>query len=336
MNAPDTPDGVPQAPPPPGPAPPHARSPAPPSRDRRRRRRRTARRAAPRATTRARPDAGTSGKASEIANSLFGAGSFIVGLMLYTGFVHSRAYYGYFRLDVFAVGFDPIEMALRSLRLATFPVLMTLSLVGVLPVLPQLLPSLGVPDRTVRAVARAARAVARAHLAFVAAGLLLMLAWRYGHPWSFRWAAPLLVAVGLLLGQSDAATTAPGHRHRPGHRAVAVIAASLFLMWVVALAAGELGRQDAHRDAGQLVRRVSVVVLSTDTLSMNGPGLKVEDLGKDTHFRYRYSGLRLLVERERRYYLLPLGWRHDTDATYVVEDDDDIRIDLYPGTQPGR
>ncbi len=32
----------------------------------------------------------------------------IVGLMLYTGFVHSRAYYGYFRLDVFAVGFDEI------------------------------------------------------------------------------------------------------------------------------------------------------------------------------------------------------------------------------------
>ncbi|MET9386918.1 hypothetical protein ABZY09_39300 [Streptomyces sp. NPDC002928] len=256
--------------------------------------------------------------------------------MLYTGFVHSRAYYAYFHLDVFAVGFDPIEMVLRSLRLATFPVLITLSLVGILPRLPELLPSLGVPSRIVRRVNRASRAVARAHLAFVAAGVILMLSWRYGQPWSFRWAAPLLVAVGLLLGQSNAAGPAAGRQSRPWHRAVPVVTASLFLMWVVALAAGQLGRQDARQDAEQLVRRVSVVVLSTEQLTIKGPGLKAEDLGKGRHYRYRYSGLRLLVERDRRYYLLPLDWNHDTDATYVIEDDESIRIDLYPGTQPRR
>ncbi|MEU4999928.1 hypothetical protein [Streptomyces sp. NPDC021622] len=277
-----------------------------------------------------------SGKAAEIANSVFGAGSLILALMLYTGFVHSRAYYAYFHLDVFSVGFDPVEMALRSLRLATFPVLITLSLAGILPRLPGLLPSLGLPGRITRRVDGAARAVARAHLAFVAAGVILLLAWRFGQPWSFRWAAPLLVAVGLLLGQSGAAGRAAGSPSRPWHRAVPVITASLFLMWVVALAAGELGRQDARHDAEQLVRRVSVVVLSTEQLSIRGPGLKAEDLGKDRHFRYRYSGLRLLVERDRRHYLLPLNWHHDTDATYVIEDDENIRIDLYPGTQPRR
>ncbi|MGW4034415.1 hypothetical protein ACWEFL_34835 [Streptomyces sp. NPDC004838] len=256
--------------------------------------------------------------------------------MLYTGFVHSRSYYAYFRLDVFAVGFDPIEMALRSLRLATFPVLITLSLVGVLPRLPQVLPSLGVPNRIVRRVSRASHAVARAHFAFVVAGVILMLSWRFGQPWSFRWAAPLLVAVGLLLGQSSAAGPAVGHRSRPWHRAVPIATAGLFLMWVVALAAGQSGRLDARQDADQLVPRVSVVVLSTEQLSMRGPGLKAEDLGEGRHFRYRYSGLRLLVERDRRYYLLPLGWNHDTDATYVIADDDSIRIDLYPGTQPRR
>ncbi|MFE0133343.1 hypothetical protein ACFWY6_17505 [Streptomyces sp. NPDC059037] len=59
-----------------------------------------------------------SGKATEIANSVFGAGSLILALMLYTGFVHGRAYYAYFHLDVFSVGFDPVEMALRSSAMA--------------------------------------------------------------------------------------------------------------------------------------------------------------------------------------------------------------------------
>lgn len=44
-----------------------------------------------------------------------------------------------------------------------------------------------------------------------------------------------------------------------------------------------------------------------------------------------------LAERNQRYYyLLPLGWQHRTDPTYIVVDDDSMRIELFPGTQPPR
>ncbi|MET7763301.1 hypothetical protein ABZS71_15195 [Streptomyces sp. NPDC005393] len=108
-------------------------------------------------------------------------------------------------------------------------------------------------------------------------------------------------------------------------------------MWVVAEAAGQLGTRDARADAQHLVRRPAVVALSTERLSMTGPGgLRAEDLGPRVHFRYRSSGLRLLLERGSRYYLLPLGWNHRTDPTYVMEDDDSVRIELLPVTQRRR
>lgn len=275
------------------------------------------------------------GNPVELANSALGAGSFIVALMLFAGFVHSSVYYGYFHLESSAIGFDSVELALRSLRLATFPVLITLALAIVLPRLPELLPALGVPAHLIRRIRRAGRVVARAYLAFVAAGVVLMLLWRYIQ--LFAWAAPLLVACGLLLGQTSAAAPVATRPRRPWDRALPVVGAALFLMWVVALAAGQLGRQDAERDAERVVERVAVLVHSTEQLSITGPpGLIIEDLGEGLHYRYRYSGLRLLVERDHRYYLLPLGWNHDTDPTYVIDDDETIRIELRPGTQPRR
>ncbi|MGA4840658.1 hypothetical protein [Streptomyces sp. G45] len=277
------------------------------------------------------------GSRLDYANSAIGAGSFVLGLMLYAGYLYVSAFYDYFRLGTFAVGFDSFEFALRSLRLVTLPVLTALALLFLVPHVPELLALLRVPERHLRRVRGLGRAVARLHLPLIATGVSLMLAWpRLG---SFQWAAPVCVAGGLLLGQSPAAVRgAPGRRGRrprPWERAVAVVVAGAFLMWVVALAAGELGRRDARHAADHLVTRVAVVVLSEDRLSMTGPGLVTEDLGKGLRYRYRYSGLRLLVERDHRYYLLPLRWRHDRDATFVIEDDDSVRVELRPGVRAG-
>ncbi|MCX5088269.1 hypothetical protein OOK36_05075 [Streptomyces sp. NBC_00365] len=268
----------------------------------------------------------------EFVNSATAVASFVGALMLYAGYIYTNAYFGYFQLESWAVGFDTFELIVRSLRLATLPALEVLALVLLVPRLPQLLVSLRVPERAVRRLQRACRSVARAYLAMVIAGIVLMLLWRWIQP--FRWAAPLFVAVGLLLGRTGVANPAGQSREPAWQRAASFLVAGLFLIWVVALVAGQLGTQDARHDADTLVRRVSVVVLSTDPLSIAPPGPKVEDLGKGAHYRYRYTGLRLLIERDHVYYLLPLGWKKKTDPTYVIEDNDSIRIELRPGTQP--
>jgi len=252
--------------------------------------------------------------------------------MLYAGYIYTNAYFGYFHLDSFAVGFSPFELVMRSLRLATLPMLEAMALALLIPAVPQLLSALRVPRRHIRRMRELGTAVARGHPGFVAAGVVLMLLWRWIQPVS--WVAPLLVAAGLLLGQSRLGDP-PGRRPgAPWRRAVSLLVAGLFLVWMVALVAGRLGREDARHDADQVVRRVAVVVLSTQPLSFAPPGPHVEDLGRGAHYRYRYSRLRLLIERDHRYYLLRQKWRKWTDPVYVIEDDDSVRIELGPGTQP--
>ncbi|MGY0486095.1 hypothetical protein [Streptomyces sp. WG-D5] len=262
----------------------------------------------------------------ELVNALVGAGSFVAGLMLYAGYIYTSAYFGYFRLNPFAVGFSTFELVMRSLRLAALPVLELLTFALLAPALPRLLTLLRVPDEHVERVRGVGAAAARAHLVPVAAGAVLMLLWRWIQP--YGWLAPLLVAAGLLLGLAPAAG-----RESVWERAVSLLVAGLFLIWVVALAAGQLGRQDAEDAAGQVVRRHSIVVLSTHRLSVAPPGPGATDLGEGAHYRYRYEGLRLLVERDRRYYLLPMDWDRDTDPVYVIEDDSSVRIEIRPGVR---
>jgi hypothetical protein len=269
----------------------------------------------------------------DLVNSVAGITSFAGALMLYAGYVYTNAYYGYFRLSAFSIGFSTFELVMRSLRLATLPVLEVMALALLVPALPRLLTLLHVPEHQIRRLRDLVRAVARAYLAFVVAGVLLMMMWRWIQP--FRWLAPLLVAGGLLVGLTRAARSTSRPRVRaPWERAGSLIVAGLFLVWVVALIAGQLGQQDAHRAADQVVRRVAVVVMSTERLDFAPPGPHYEDLGKAVHYRYRYTDLRLLLARDHRYYLLRVGWNHDTDPTYVIEDDDTIRIELRPGVLP--
>lgn len=254
--------------------------------------------------------------------------------MFYAGAVHSTAFYGHFRLQAFSLGFSFFEFVFRSIRLIRMPVLIALAVAVLAPKLPVLMTSLGVPRRPVRLARLAGHTLARHHGWIVLAGVCLMGLWPFIQP--YRWVAPCLVAGGILLGQSRPA--GPARAAQGGwHAGLPLVVAGLFLIWAVALAAGEQGERDARRVAEDLVRRTSVVVLSTERLSISGPpGLVSEDLGEGRHYRYRYSGLRLLVVRDKRYYLLPLGWKHRTDPTYVIEDDDSLRIELYPGTQPPR
>ncbi|MBZ9640017.1 hypothetical protein [Streptomyces sp. PSKA30] len=255
------------------------------------------------------------------------AGSVFSALMFYAGAMYNNAFYSYFRLQSFSLGLSFTEIALKSLQLITIPVLIVLTLAVIALRVPQVLASLGIPEQATRRVRRAGRALVRRHLLLVVAGVGLMALWPYISP--YGWTAPLVVVCGLLLGLTE------GAEQPAWQRGTSVATAALLLVWAVGMAASQQGRRAAEGTAEQLVRRTAVVVLSTDRMSMSGsPGPLVEDLGEAQHYRYRYSGLRLLVERDKRYYVLPLGWQHGTGPTYVIDDDDSVRIELYPGTRP--
>ncbi|MFE0463090.1 hypothetical protein ACFW1A_27930 [Kitasatospora sp. NPDC058965] len=256
---------------------------------------------------------------------------FLAALMFYAGAVYTNAYYSYFRVPVpgLALGFP--DFVLQSLHLVTVPVVAALVLVLMTANWRRLLAVLPVPDRVATAVRTTVTTVARCYLLVLAAGLVLLLFWQQIQP--HGWIAPVTLAAGLLLGQARAAY----HGHRPTglrERAVPVFAAGVLLAWAAVLYSAHLGKQDAEYVAGQVVRQPGVVLYSTRPLSLLGRGLLAEDLGERFPFRYRYTGLRLLIERGGRYYLLPVGWQRATDSLYVIRENDNTRVELTAGTQP--
>ncbi|MFG2287630.1 hypothetical protein ACGFOU_16425 [Streptomyces sp. NPDC048595] len=328
--------------------------------------------------------AGAERTASSLLGGVIAQASFLVAVMYFLGAVYMTAYYSYFRVDSFTLGFGFAEMAIQSLNVVTAP----LAIVSVLAVLALRhlattpAPAFGPAarsdaDRThqqrlIRTLRSGLAAVARAHLYLVGAGLILLLLWSWLG--EYRWMAPILLAVGVLLGQSpwarnraggggtaapsdadgggvvrtdtNGGTAAPSGTHGSAampspravpptmwSRAVPVFTAGLLVMWGLSLGTAGLGEREARQAAANLVRRPSVVLLSTDRISLAGPGVEVSDLGAKVHYRYRYTGLRRLIERNGRYYLLPLGWNHQTGPTYVIQESDDLRVELFPGTR---
>ncbi|MGW2411368.1 hypothetical protein ACWCV5_04160 [Streptomyces tubercidicus] len=297
------------------------------------------------------PPAGGERTAAGLLGIVVAQASFLVAIMYFLGAVYMTAFYSYFRLDAFNLGLGFAEMAMQSLNVVTAPT----AIVCVLAVLiARHLATASAPttqsdtdedgrERLIRTLESALRAVARAHLYIVGSGLALLLLW----PWlgAFRWTAPLLLGFGVALGQSswarsrsratDGGAAVPSAAAPSGtwSRAVPVFTAGLLVMWGLSLATGALGEREARRAAVNLVRHPAVVLLSTDRLSLAGPGLEVKDLGAKAHYRYRYTGLRRLIERNGRYYLLPLGWTYRTGPTYVIQDGGDLRVELLPGTQ---
>ncbi|MFF0087893.1 hypothetical protein ACFYR1_51085 [Streptomyces canus] len=117
--------------------------------------------------------------------------------------------------------------------------------------------------------------------------------------------------------------------------AVPIFAAGAFLFWAITLVAGQLGEQHAAHDGRNVVKRTGLVVFSAARigLSSRSPDLHFEDFGDAVRLRYRYTGLRLIVARDGRYYAVPIGWRARTDPVYVLRESDDLRVELTPGVQ---
>ena len=49
-------------------------------------------------------------------------------------------------------------------------------------------------------------------------------------------------------------------------------------------------------------------------------------------YRYRYSGLGLLIHADGRYFLLPDDWSRSNAVAIVIRDNDAIRVDFVRGS----
>lgn len=268
-------------------------------------------------------DAATLGKA------VVAQASFIAALMFYLGAIYTSAYYAYYHVSLSLLGFGFAQLVLQSLHLLRYEVLIVV-VVALLAIEASRNPGrLRLPRSLSRGLRAGWKLLAQWHLVVVAAGLALLVMWPYIQP--YAWTAPLTIALGLLLGQSR---TAQGDQPRQrGSRSVMILAAAAFLFWTVTQAAWQLGDHDARTRAREVVSWTGVVVHSTERLTFPTQSVAEEDFNTGWRHRYRYTGLRLLLERDGRYLVVPMDWDADTDPIYVVLEDANTWIGLTPGEQ---
>jgi hypothetical protein len=73
----------------------------------------------------------------------------------------------------------------------------------------------------------------------------------------------------------------------------------------------------------------SVALYSVQPLALAGPGLTVQSFPASSFYHYRYNGLRLLYVSSGTYYLLPVGWTRVFGLTYIITQNDQIRIVVF-------
>jgi hypothetical protein len=149
-----------------------------------------------------------------------------------------------------------------------------------------------------------------------------------------------LLAYGLhLRGRLDAlhasrpTEDAGGGPSRPSP-AAALVALLVVLsgFWTASEYAEELALGRAKTLEATIDSRPSVTVFAPQRLHIKAPGVVERRLrGADSAYRYRYSGLRLLVRSGGKYFLLPKDWSHATGAAIVLRDTRELRFEFEAG-----
>ncbi|MDO0935477.1 hypothetical protein QQY66_28815 [Streptomyces sp. DG2A-72] len=120
------------------------------------------------------------------------------------------------------------------------------------------------------------------------------------------------------------------NRHALAWVAVIVVAGSF---WTANSFAAAYGRGRALDDAESLPNRPEAVLYTKEPLRDLPAAVQeteLPDADDKESLRFRYRGLRLLVESNARLFLVPAQWVTGDSRTFVIPYDDSVRVDLVP------
>jgi hypothetical protein len=265
----------------------------------------------------------------------------IVALAFWFGWTMTNARSAYFGIDGSMLGFSTTDYVLRSADAAFVPIAVVF-LASFMAIILHGLMQRAVTGQGLKAVRRVA--ITGAMLGIV---LTVFGVWAMFEPLPVR-TNYLVPPVILGLGPSLIAYSwwtlrhvmAPNKKEvdrvvpmweRSGY-VIAVALALLGVFWASSLYASALGRGRAEALAENLSSRPAVTVFSTKSLGINAEGVTVTKITTDSSaYKFRYSGLRLLIRSANKYFLVNEGWSHERGVTIVLQDTPDIRLEFTPG-----
>lgn len=263
-----------------------------------------------------------------ILGSVIAPATLLGALLFYFGYVSSRAQYDYFGVDVDVIGLSTQDYVMRSPQPLLVPLLVLALLGAGLIALHAVIRRRS--DRPGFAVAiRRAIAVG---LIVLAVGLVLLFAYPLIGSWAYYpLVTPLVLAVGGAVTAYGLGTLRfLARKARPRRRGPslgvmvllwAAVAACVF--WATATVAQWSGLGLAQQQARHLETLPSVIVDTQERLFLPSESHVTEialPVTGDEKFRFRYTGLRLLIVGGDHMFLVPNTWNaHDTTLVLPID-----------------
>lgn len=283
-------------------------------------------------------------RALELIGLVVAPTTLVTALAFYFGWVLTSSRASYFGIDASALGYSTQDYLLRSADALFVPLgsVFVLAL-GCVWLHAFALRQLREPAARARLRIAAWAAVAAGGALFAFGVFAVFRPLSFSPHYLFRSASPgigiALLAYGLaLLDRIVAAQRGQVRRtESPASvRATALALVALLVVlsgfWTASEYADALGRGRAQRLAASLQLRPQVTVYAPKRLAIDAGDVVEQRLaGDDGAYRYRYSGLRLLVRSGGKYFLVPDGWTRRSGTAIVLADSTDYRFEFGAG-----
>jgi hypothetical protein len=257
-----------------------------------------------------------------IGTTFVAPATFVGTLLFYFGYVSARAEYSYFGVDVDTLGFSTQDYVMRSPQALLVPALLLLLI--------------GAATAAVRAGLRSGRLGERVTermilCGWVLGGLGLVLVFLYA--WLGGWTGYALVTPLVITAGVGLLALAGRSRGFPTNVVLMLtLVAVVSTFWATATLAQWTGRGIAQSTARHFDDLPAVVLDTHERLYLRDTVTTEQVLaptGTDKApdgqtFRYRYYGLRLLVQSGDRMFLVPERW--DASDSTLVFDMSDVRV----------
>jgi hypothetical protein len=270
----------------------------------------------------------------------------LTGLLLYFGQTYVAGYCRYFGVNFTTLDMTVQDYLIRSVEGIFLPLVLTAALV--LLVLWLIRVVFGVLDLATRetVLRRALPALAVAGVALIVlAAVALALGGTVGDTapelGGLSLAAGVIavtVSVPRLLERRQRAEVPAGLRAELGlaEWVAAFVLTSVGLFWAVGSYATGIGTGRAQEMVAALPAWPDAVLYSERGLGLSGPGVsETTCAGPDAAYRYRYDGLKLVLQSGDQYFFLPAGWTAGDGAALVVPRTDTLRLEFTPGYRSG-
>ncbi|WP_037306373.1 hypothetical protein [Amycolatopsis orientalis] len=289
----------------------------------------TARRGLRRPETKApEPDSGPP-QALKLVGTVLANTTLLTALLYFFGLVETQVFFAYFRVHYTLLGQTPDEIFARGVDGVLLPLAGTAgSALGFL-MLARFLRIRLSEDGWARLLRIGTPIAAGLGAALIVAAVLIAL-----DPVPFR-PYPGLPGLGFALGVLMVLFAwrrwASAHRSHLLELVLGYLLVSIGLFWAVSDYSASVGVRRGFEVAAQIPTRPAATIYSAESLNLTAGGvLQVKCADPDAAYKYRYTGLRLLLQSGGQYVFVPWTWRAGTDVAFVLPKSDKLRLEFGP------